>query len=340
LAQAFDVCVFGAGPAGLSVTARLLDRGRKVAVLDRPAKIRPWGGESFSGAIRGPLVALGVWDAFATAGHVRGYERQVAWGGEPQCESSLIQPSGHMWHVDRARFDSDLSEAVRRRGGIFFSYRKLLAVARRSESWRLILDGGAELSARYLVDATGRARTLAKRFGARITFYDRLIGLTAKVSDNKSPFRVASLMIQSTPFGWWYAAPVPHGHVVALFTDADLGSLQVRQHLRPVAANSAFTHIVQDDNWVAVGDACASHDPLCGWGVHRALSNGIRAADAIDEYLREGNPGPLTDYRQHCRKQFDEYLEGLKRHYALERRWADALFWARRTDDLRARGED
>ena len=54
-----------------------------------------------------------------------------------------------------------------------------------------------------------RARGLAKRLGARIAVYDRLIGLTAKVPDGKSPFHVASLMIQSTPFGWWYAAPVP-----------------------------------------------------------------------------------------------------------------------------------
>ena len=338
MAHEFDVCVFGAGPAGLSVAARLLDAGHEVAVLDRSAKVRPWGGESFTGAIRGPLVTLGFWDDFAGAGHVRGYERQVAWGGEPLCESSLVHPNGHMWHVDRDRFDGDLREAVRRRADIVLSYRKLETLARRSGTWRLVLDEGTELSARYLVDATGRSRMLAKRLGARITSHDRLIGLTAEVPKGASPFHIASLMIQSTPFGWWYAAPVPRGHVVALFTDADLASPDARRRLRPVPANSAFTHVAGDAGWVAVGDACASHDPLCGWGVHRALSNGILAADAIADYLRTESSSALDDYRRHCQKQFGAYLEGLTQHYSMERRWASAPFWARRLDNARAEG--
>jgi flavin-dependent dehydrogenase len=335
LAQAFDVCVFGDGPAAASVAARLFDRGWHVAVLQRPARLKPWGGESFSGAIRAPLLALGFWEDFESAGHVSGYERQVAWGGEPHCESSLIQPGGQVWHVDRARFDADLREAVRRRGAEFLSYRRLGAVERHANAWRLVLDAGVELSARYLIDATGRSRMLAKRFGARVAFHDRLIGLTAKVADNKSPFRVTSMMIQSTPSGWWYAAPVPHGHVVAVFTDVDLSEAEVRRHLRPVAANSAFTHAA-DEDWMAVGDACASHDPLCGWGVHRALSNGIRAADAIDAYLRTGKSAALVEYRHRCRNQFDDYLQGLRRHYSIERRWANEPFWARRVDGLAA----
>jgi flavin-dependent dehydrogenase len=330
LEHQFDVAIFGAGPAALAVAARLLDSGREVALVDRSTCGRPWRGESFSGAIRGPLVTLGFWDEFANAGHVPGYERQSAWGSDPQCESSLIHPNGPMWHVDRDRFDADLRNAVRRRAATFLSYRKLGPIARRSGTWRMVLDQENELSARYLVDATGRSRMIAKRLGARITHHDRLIGLTAEVPHSQSSLRVASLMLQSTPFGWWYAAPVPGGHIVALFTDPDLASSKVRLSLRPVAANSAFTHMAGDEGWVAVGDACASHDPLCGWGVHRALSNGILAADAIDDYLRTGKSSSLDDYRRYCGKQFGEYLKGLTLHYAIERRWPNAPFWERR----------
>jgi 2-polyprenyl-6-methoxyphenol hydroxylase-like FAD-dependent oxidoreductase len=82
LVQQFDVAIFGAGPAALAVAARLLGLGREVALVDRPASGRPWRGESFSGAIRGPLVTLGFWDEFNSAGHIPGYERQSAWGGD------------------------------------------------------------------------------------------------------------------------------------------------------------------------------------------------------------------------------------------------------------------
>jgi len=336
LADEVDVCVFGAGPAALAVAARLLDLGRDVALLVRPPKLKPWGGESFSGAIRGPLSALGFWEDFLKAGHVAGYERQIAWGGEPRAESAIADPYGPMWHVDRDRFDDDLRAAVRRRHDVFRSYRNLRAIERRPGGWCLFLDQGTELGARYLVDATGRSRALAKRLGARIASHDRLIGLTGAVPRGKSAIPVASLMIQSTPFGWWYAAPVPQGHVVALFTDADLAATPVRRRLRPVAANSAFTDAATEDGWLAVGDACAAHDPLCGWGVYRALANGILAAAAIDDHLRSGNRASLGDYRNHCRKQFEAYLAGLTRHYAMERRWTSAPFWERRIDNAPA----
>lgn len=329
-ARDFDVCVFGAGPAAISVALRLLDLGREVVVLDRTLKARPWGGESFSGAVRGPLTALGLWDDFATAGHVQGYERQAAWGGEPQCESSLVHTDGPMWHVDRERFDGDLRAALRRRAGAFRPYRRLRTLSRRRGTWQIVLDEGAEISARFLVDATGRSRALAKRLGARVAFHDRLMALTAEVPGGVSDVRVASLMIQSTPFGWWYAAPVPRGHVVALFTDSDLAAPETRRRLRPAAANSAFTHLPDDEGWLAVGDASASYDPLCGWGVYRALADGILAADAIDHRLRNGDGSCLSAYRRHCEMQFGEYLKGLTRHYSLERRWASAPFWKRR----------
>jgi flavin-dependent dehydrogenase len=330
LGREHEVCVFGAGPAGLSVAARLLEQGRDVLVLDRPRKVKPWGGESFSGAIRGPLVALGFWDGFERAAHVQGYERQSAWGGEPWAESSMFQPSGAMWHVDRDRFDDDLRAQLRERADVLVSYRSLDSVRREAGKWRVSLDGTTEVVARFLVDATGRLRALGHRLGARIERHDRLLGLTARVSRDDTAAEVRSMLIEATPFGWWYAAPTPTGHVLALFTDPDLAPRDVRRRLRPVAANSAFTHVEADQGWLPVGDACASHDPLCGWGVHRALTNGLRVADAITAVLVRGDASQLEDYRHHCRRQYQRYLEGLVQRYSLERRWPSAPFWQRR----------
>jgi 2-polyprenyl-6-methoxyphenol hydroxylase-like FAD-dependent oxidoreductase len=154
-----------------------------------------------------------------------------------------------------------------------------------------------------------------------------LLGLTASVS---GPSELRSMMIEATPFGWWYAAPTPRGHVVAMFTDADLAPPEVRRRLRPVAANSAFMHVEAGQGWLPVGDAFASHDPLCGWGVHRALSNGLVLADALDAHLSRGHTASLEDYRQLCRQQYQRYLAGLTRRYSIERRWPSAPFWQRR----------
>jgi flavin-dependent dehydrogenase len=288
------------------------------------------GGESFTGAIRALLLALGCWEAFEKAGHTRGHGRESAWGGEPQSETSMLQPYGPLWHVDRDRFDEDLRSAVLRRGDILLTYRKLGFITRESVRWRLVLDGETELSAKYLVDATGRSRALARRLNARIKSHDRLLGLTASVSREETPARIRSMLIEATPFGWWYAAPTPRGHVLAAFTDADLAPPELRRRLRPVAANSVFTYTEAGKGWLPVGDACASHDPLCGWGVHRAMTNGLLAADAIEAFLANGDTSQLEDYRHHCRRQYERYLEGLTQHYSIERRWPAAPFWERR----------
>jgi flavin-dependent dehydrogenase len=328
--QEHEVCVFGAGPAGLAVAARLLDSGHDVVVLDRPPRARAWGGESFSASIREPLATLGLWDGFMRAGHVEGHERQSAWGGEPWAESAILRPNGTLWHVDRERFDDDLRAAVRQRADVVVPYRRLDAVRREAGKWRVTLDGAAEVVAGFLVDATGRLRALGHRLGARIEADDRLLGLTASVARPDSPVDLRSMMIEATQFGWWYAAPTPRGHVVVMFTDADLAPPDVRRTLRPVAANSGFMHVDAGEGWLPVGDACASHDPLCGWGVHRALGNGLVLADALDALLSRGAPARLEDYRQLCRQQYQRYLAGLHRRYAVERRWPSAPFWHRR----------
>lgn len=235
-----------------------------------------------------------------------------------------------MWHVDRDRFDADLRSAVQTRGAVFGSYRRLESVRLENGCWAVALDRGRLVEARYLVDATGRRRVLSRRLGARVEFHDRLVGLTAKVARGQAAVGVRSMLLQATPFGWWYAAPVPSGHVLVLFTDADLAPAELRRQFRPTAANSAFTGTEGAAGWLAVGDACASHDPLCGWGVQRALANGLLAGDAIASLLATGSTRLIVAYRRHCREQYDRYLRGLIDRYSLERRWPTAPFWERR----------
>jgi 2-polyprenyl-6-methoxyphenol hydroxylase-like FAD-dependent oxidoreductase len=138
------------------------------------------------------------------------------------------------------------------------------------------------------------------------------------------------MVIEATRDGWWYAAPVPRGHVLAFFTDADLAPRDLPRSMLTVAANSAFTQATAPGRWLAVGDACAAHDPLCGWGVYRAMSNGILAADAILHFLKKSDTSLLQEYNQHCRGQFESYLAGLNKRYSQEQRFSAAPFWKRR----------
>ena len=332
--QAYDVCVFGAGPAGTAVAIRLADLGVTALVLDRPPRNKALGGESFTGAIRQPLSILGLWENFRNAGYVASYEQRTAWGGEPWIQDTIYDPNGNRWHVNRARFDDDLREALRKRGVSVVGYETLGDLRRTGNGWRVSVDQVPEISSKFLVDATGRSSAVARRLGVRPRSYSRLVGLTALIRRNPNPQFDHAMVIEATPHGWWYAAPVPQGHVLAFFTDADLAPRALTRSMRTVPANSVFTPSETTQGWVAVGDACAAHDPLCGWGVHRALSNGILAAEAIGCYLKNSDISLLEDYGRHCRNQFKAYLVGLTKHYSYEQRWIESPFWKRRASPM------
>lgn len=327
-----DVCVFGAGPAGIATATRLADAGAKVVILTCPVPTHPWVGETFSGAIRMPLVTLGIWDTFCSANHVRGYEIRANWGNaESEANSMVFRPYGHSWHVDRARFDDDPRAAARQRGCSIQSYQKLLSVSRTGAEWEMALDDGVRMRARFLVDATGRRCMLGRRLGAHRRRFDRLVALVARVPPHPDPSYGHAMVVEATQDGWWYAAPVPGAHVLAYLTDRDLVPSSLKHAgLGIVAADSTLTADAVQSGWLAVGDAFAAHDPLCGWGVVRALSNGIRAADTILAWLHTADSAPLEAYRGLCVDQFERYLEGLSQQYSLEGRWLTYPFWMRR----------
>jgi flavin-dependent dehydrogenase len=330
----FDTLVFGAGPAGAATALRLAANGASVVILDRRCNPLAWVGETFAGAIRAPLTQLGLWDAFRAGGHVAGHEIRSAWGGpEFTAESTLFRPDGANWHVNRARFDEGLRAAAVSCGAVLRNFRTLAEVTRDREAWRIRVDADPPLRARFLVDATGRARSLGRRLGATRRQIDRLVALVARVPRNGDPSHDHSMVVQTRRDGWWYAAPTPDAHVLAFLTDSDLVPADLRRTaLRTVPANSALTDVGVTDGWLPVGDAFAAHDPLCGSGVERAINSGIIAADAILALLDTSDPEPLLGYRQRCVEEFHFYLKELAHYYALERRWSTAEFWARRTE--------
>ena len=107
------------------------------------------------------------------------------------------------------------------------------------------------------------------------------------------------------------------------------GSLTDLAHVAPYAAMTCSHTRVHDRNWLLVGDAAMTWDPLSGQGICKALESGMRAARAIDRAL-DGETRSLEDYAQWTRDRFGSYLQSRAKYYRAERRWPDAPFWRRR----------
>lgn len=336
----------------------LVRAGARVVIV-APVVSSGWKvGESLAPTARPLLERLGVLDRVAADGHAPCYGNLAAWGEDALSVAGYqFGPYGDGWHLDRARFDAALLQAARA-GGVYRHAGRVRSVRREHDHWQVITGDGTGMSADHLVDATGRAARPARRVGATLIRSDHLVaiaGLLGTPMTATAELERTSL-VESTPWGWWYTAPLPGGRrTVMAMTDADLvaglrlldpdvwwaqvqlaGHIRDRtarwkeppQRLRVLAAGSACASPAAGPGWAAVGDAATATDPLAARGIVTALATGLVAARAILAD-RAGETGALDAYARRIAAVHAEYLTAQAAQYRREQRW-DTPFWRRR----------
>jgi flavin-dependent dehydrogenase len=357
----FDVLIAGAGPAGAATAISLADFAPdlRVCLVGAPTTDALRVGETLPPQIKPVLDHLKVWRAFEADRHRPSYRTVSAWGGPELLSNEFLSQTHQVgWRLDRARFDAMvLAKAAERATYIVAT----VSDATWADAWQVRLDDGAEHSARFLVDATGRGAAPARRNGVRFENLDRLAGsvmLFDQAADDGG-----GLLIETFSDGWWYTAALPEGRrIVAAMSDADLvrslglnrldgfmQALGATQHVsqvvaaaRPLGSPSlrpaGSRHIVRDTTLplLCVGDAATCFDPVSGQGIFKALRSGIFASYAIGDHLR-GDDSGVARYRRFVADEFAGYRKTLREYYAMERRWAERPFWRRRVVNEEAR---
>jgi flavin-dependent dehydrogenase len=359
-----EVAIVGAGPAGAATARRLALQGRRVVLIEQSDFSAARVGESLAPDTQPLLRALGLWREFMALGPLASYGTRSHWGtATPEMHSHMISPWGSGWHVDRPAFDRMLAEGARSAGSILMTKTTVTGCTRVPDGWALTLcsqDGGDDrtdtLRTRFVVDASGRAARLARWVGARRFLLDYLVALAVACAGVDTADE-GYVMVETTPDGWWYSAPIPDGSImVMLMTDSDLCArdglaLQTewRQRLRVATATSTrianalpavppqiFSAVSQRLRrrdfhmpFLAVGDSALAVDPISGSGVVRALRGAEAAASAISEALA-GRANAIAAYEAAGDRDCSAYLEERALYYALEQRWRQSPFWQRR----------
>jgi flavin-dependent dehydrogenase len=345
-----DVVVLGGGPAGCAAALELARSGLSVVVVDRPRGRRRAGDLLPPDAIPW-LDRLGLCEALAALPRVEAPGIVSWWETDTPAETDfLLHPFGPGWHLDRESFDTMMAGAARRAGAALLSG-SVQGCRSGATGWEVAVrtaEGPTVLRGRWLIDGTGRAAWLVRRLGVRLVALDHLVAVLAYLEPPGRPD--PRLFVEAAPDGWWYAAPLPGGAVVAAFlTDHDLlprgraalGSFWDRQRgrtrliravvpsrpaglpLEVVAAGSVWAGAGAGPGWLAVGDAALAHDPLAGHGLLHALASGCRAADAV-------RAGAADAYQAEAGSTFAAYKAERDRLYSSVPFWADRPFWQRR----------
>lgn len=359
-----DVAIVGGGPAGTAAALTLAHHSTlKTVVLERGDYSEVRIGETVGPGVMPLLHYLGVDDRVKEGEHLCSLSQAAAWGSETvYTYDFLFSGRGDGWQLDRNKFDSMLAEAAVEAGAIVRTRMRLREVVPDGNSgWRLTAesaDGASTtITAEFLIDASGRAATVARSAGSEPRPIDLLVGTVAYICfDDDRRQDKSYTFVESVPEGWWYSTWLPGDILaVALMSDADL--------IRPILAQGvvgwtrllseapytrarvvggrrpqrlftrpAFSHLLHPaggNRWLSAGDALSAFDPLSSMGIGHSLASGSHAARAVEAYLR-GDFDPGIEYINNSTKHFADFLAIRSRYYRMEQRWPSRPFWQRR----------
>lgn len=328
-------------------------------------------GEGLPPSVQSLLNDLAVLERFRAQGHRPSFGNLTLWGDtQPRATDFIHSVHGHGYQLDRTAFDRMLRGAAVENGATLCEGSRLVLeqsvdFAASTHTLRLSDGGGSELvSVRWVLDASGRSATLARRLGAKRLRQDRLTAFSMLLTTASRSDRDGRTLVEATEHGWWYSALLPTGsRLVTHLTDSDLADRHALLsahglHTELSKANWLFTFCKDHSyaargvpqgcdassgrlnrfagpRWLAAGDAALSFDPLSSQGIGNALYTGMHAGDAVASALA-GNNRPVARYCSHLSAIYRTYLRHRYDVYIAESRWPHSAFWQRRQAALPA----
>ncbi len=369
-----DIAIIGGGVAGCTAAIALATT-YKVAIIDKLDEPIDRIGECLAPAARRILKRLNLLDELEKEIEIstkkiqqRNNGMQSYWGYDKvQIVDHLRNPDGFGWQLNRKEFEKFLRTHTEKRGANCFWGYKLFQCKYDDKHWTLTFtptNKGSEnivIKSKFVIDASGRQSHFARKLGIERHVEDKLIACWATLTNEE----VTTLStISATELGWWYTAPLPNNkRIMALQTDSDLieranlkskdsflklaeDNVQMKNILiknkQPiqfngiVSANSTKLKQVVGQQWVALGDAAISFDPLSSQGMFNAMANAVQLSDLIQQHqvltnlnFQKNNPFK-SQYTEQINHIWEHYLQHKRFFYGQELRWEEYDFWKRR----------
>lgn len=359
-----DVLVAGGGPAGAMAAKVLSIAGCKVLLVDYDRGAR--GGESAGPALNPLLRELGLLEDFEAQSHRLSFGNVACWGSANLVAQDFASnPYCHGYQIDRVAFDAMMRSAASESGTLVYSgvRAQVLDPGEEGHSIRVRLSRARnheDVECRWVIDATGRAARMSRKLGASREDTDVLTAFCCTLEGAGSRDIDGRTFVEAVGDGWWYSALKASGErMVAYLTDLHLADrqslLSIRglgaklyetSHLRALCAKHGYTlsqrprgqsarssrlNRAVGRNWVAVGDAALSFDPISSQGLFNALYTGNTGGLSVLRAL-QGDTAALANYETLLASIWTQYRLNYQRVYRNERRWEKNAFWRPRLE--------
>ncbi len=373
-AQQTDVVVIGAGPAGAVAAAFLRRQGRRVVVLEREQFPRFSIGESLLPQSMEYLEAAGLLRDVVEAGFQHKNGAAFAWGDRYTAfdfRDKFSPGWATTYQVERAGFDKLLADAAARQGADVRYRHAVTAVDVAGVRPRVSVrdaDGNAyDVEARFLLDASGFGRTLARLLDLETPSNFPVRGaLVTHVADGFAaggPFDRAKIRVTvhpQRPDVWFWTIPFSNGRcslgVVAdpEFLARHAGS-DIERLRAIVAEEPGLSALLKDAAWdtparslvgwsanvrslwgkgyALLGNAGEFLDPVFSSGITIALKSASLATRCIDREFAGEAVDWQADYAAPLKAGVDTFRAFVDAWYAGG--FQKIIFHDRHTPDIR-----
>jgi flavin-dependent dehydrogenase len=363
--ETFDAAVIGGGPAGAAVGRLLASWGHSVRIIHNVQDRSRGFGESVPPSTRKLLTTIGVLDAVERAAFYRTTGNTAWWGSDETRREAFVGEPG--FQVFRPDFDDLLLEQALAAGADVCRPALVRSVDVDGEGAAAHIEYDengvrSRVAARFVLDCSGRAGVVAKRYRRMEPSYRMyaLVGAWGRSSGWDLPDETHTL-VETYEDGWVWSVPLSAvvRHVGAMvdgaLTRVTSGRGLADLYRAEIAKAAQFSRLLPQADlqrvwacdaalyssdtyagprFLLVGDAGSFIDPLSSFGIKKALASAWLASIVVHTCLTHSERQSVA-LEFFSRWEHDVYATHLRRSCDFARaahRRHPHPFWSRRAE--------
>jgi 2-polyprenyl-6-methoxyphenol hydroxylase-like FAD-dependent oxidoreductase len=353
-----EVIIIGNGIAGVTLAVLLKHKGISFALLHRKGEKKPFAlGETLPPSAMPLLYQLNLLATFEEHAYRKTYGYHSMWGNSRVTDINFFHhnPYKHGLKINKHQTLDALRDLIREE---MVSYEKGFDIIHEEHGNTVVLaknKGVKIVQGKILVDATGRNRAVLQKLNIQSNAFDDLVAVSCHLPKIKHPKLTHEVYVESFKQGWGIVSALNDtenictiythkGHeVLAQLKDTSTWKSVLSEtsyfkdflveeknvSFKGGNANSSVATQIAGSNWLALGDAAMSFDPLSSHGITNAMYTAARASEVIEKKLTVADVEVFPAYDKAMHTIFQQYLQSKNTLYQQELRWKEASFWKR-----------
>ncbi|MFK7750004.1 MAG: NAD(P)/FAD-dependent oxidoreductase [Kordia sp.] len=353
-----EVIIIGNGIAGVTLAVLLQRKGISFVLLHREEEKVPFAlGETLPPSAMPLLEELKLLSLFEENAYRKTYGYHSMWGSPQVTDINFYHqnPYKNGLKINKHQTLEKMRDLIRDN---MVSYCKGFEIIHEAHGNTVVLaknEGFKIVQGKILIDATGRNRAVLQKLKIESEIHDELVALSCHIPKIEHSKLTHEVYVESFKEGWGIVSALNEtenictiythkGHeILPKFKDVSQWKsvLSETVYLKDFLiedtnvkfkggnANSSVAKEIAGSNWLALGDAAMSFDPLSSHGITNAIYTASKASEVIGKKLNIADTEAFPEYGEIMKVIFQQYLQSKNNLYQQETRWKDAAFWKR-----------